>query len=723
MDMADVKTLASCDDELTFYVNGRKVRDRRVDPKITLLSYLRDKLNLKGAKLSCGEGGCGSCTVMLSRVHPVTKEISHDCVYACLVPICSIHGMAVTTIEGLGSVRGRLHPIQESLIRYHGTQCGFCTPGMVMTMYTLLRNNPAPTKEEIEMSLEGMICRCTGYAPILNGFYSFSQASGCCGGSADKACRRGQCYDKERTTEENVNTSEIDVDTPAGVNNKQELIFPPELLVDDSYNTHFWKFSANGMTWFRPSSLEKLLQLRLENPDAVIVAGYNDIGFDVLLNDTDNSNMISVSHVQEMNTISETSQGLAIGGAVTLSRLMAYLQNVPQNVPEENERLIRALLETLRTVGGIHTRNTATLCGHIVSASRLSDVIPLLIAARCHVIIAAAKGEKKETLLDFLNSRDTKIKNREVLVRVMLPKPAKGQYIHGYHTNTPHRRDTSDDVINTGITVTFKHGTNFVQDFAVCCGGIMETPVICDSVSTMAKERTWNGDLIQDILVELETWLDMSACKISLLKGFLCKFYLAVNEERKCDIKGCTIPGRFLSPGSQMSGETPYGQVGSPFEHVSSKQQATGEAVFIDDIPPRSDELAVCLVTSKKAHARIISIDATEALALEGVVCLVDARDIPGQNRLSCLYQDEEIFAANEVYCVGQVIAAVVAETKEIASRAVKLVKIDYEELVAIFTVEEAIENDSFIRPLHEMHHGPSLEEGFASSEMSSREK
>ncbi|XP_070564986.1 aldehyde oxidase 3-like [Ptychodera flava] len=117
-----------CSDEFTFYVNGKKVVDKHVDPELTLLMYLRDVLYLKGTKLSCGEGACGACSVMISEFDPVSKKISHHCVTACLVPICSVHGKAVTTVEGVGSVADKLHPIQEELIRSYGLQCGFCTP-------------------------------------------------------------------------------------------------------------------------------------------------------------------------------------------------------------------------------------------------------------------------------------------------------------------------------------------------------------------------------------------------------------------------------------------------------------------------------------------------------------------------------------------------------------------------------------------------------------------
>lgn len=128
---------------------GHKVELENPDPKQTLLTFLRNDLGLCGTKLGCGEGGCGACTVMVSFLDPEGK-IQHISVNACLAPLCSLHGMAVITVEGIGSTKTKLHLVQQKIADAHGSQCGFCTPGIVMSMYTLLRNNPKPNMEDIE---------------------------------------------------------------------------------------------------------------------------------------------------------------------------------------------------------------------------------------------------------------------------------------------------------------------------------------------------------------------------------------------------------------------------------------------------------------------------------------------------------------------------------------------------------------------------------------------
>ncbi|KAJ9587217.1 hypothetical protein L9F63_019241 [Diploptera punctata] len=140
---------------LVFYVNGKKVSDDNVDPEMTLLYYLRNKLRLCGTKLGCGEGGCGACTVMVSKYDRRKAKVIHLAVNACLAPVASMHGLAVTTVEGIGSTKTQLHPVQKRIAEAHGSQCGFCTPGIVMSMYALLRSSPRPSMKDMEIAFQG----------------------------------------------------------------------------------------------------------------------------------------------------------------------------------------------------------------------------------------------------------------------------------------------------------------------------------------------------------------------------------------------------------------------------------------------------------------------------------------------------------------------------------------------------------------------------------------
>ncbi|KAJ2582562.1 hypothetical protein GGH95_001465, partial [Coemansia sp. RSA 1836] len=157
---------------ILFYLNGQRVTVDEPDLDMTLLQYLRST-GLTGTKLGCGEGGCGACTVMVSRYDTDTSRIVHTSANACLCPLATIDGKHVITVEGLGT-SARPHPVQERIALLHGSQCGFCTPGFVMSLYTLLRNNPSPTEHEIEECFDGNLCRCTGYRPILDAAKTFA---------------------------------------------------------------------------------------------------------------------------------------------------------------------------------------------------------------------------------------------------------------------------------------------------------------------------------------------------------------------------------------------------------------------------------------------------------------------------------------------------------------------------------------------------------------------
>ncbi|KAK3754124.1 hypothetical protein RRG08_024197 [Elysia crispata] len=193
---------------LVFFVNGRKVTVANPDPEMTVLHFLRYKLRLTGTKLACGEGGCGACTVMYSRYDHHNDTIN---------------------------VRTKLHPIQRQLAENHGSQCGFCTPGIVMSVYALLRNHPRPTKQQIYEALDGNLCRCTGYRPILDGLYPFTGCKTQCG-LGDSCCqsRKGDLdLEPEMPTRETFSLEKerrgACPDEPLLYDPTQELVFPPQL--------------------------------------------------------------------------------------------------------------------------------------------------------------------------------------------------------------------------------------------------------------------------------------------------------------------------------------------------------------------------------------------------------------------------------------------------------------------------------------------------------------
>lgn len=350
--------------------------DENPNPEWTLLTYLRDTLGLCGTKLGCGEGGCGACTVMLSKVvDRQTLEIRHVAVNACLTPICAVHGMAVTTVEGIGSTKTKLHPVQERIAKAHGSQCGFCTPGIVMSMYALLRSSPKPTMKEMEIAFQGNLCRCTGYRSIIEGYRTFTQeyecamGENCCKNKKGSGC--GAAQDDELFA-----VSEFMPHDPS-----QEPIFPPELKTSEVLDTKSIAFYGENVTWYRPNNLNDLLSLKLEYPDAKIIVGNTEVGVEVKFKHFNYPVLIMPNQIPEMNEIIHRDNGVEFGASVTLMQINDTLQQLVDELPEHQTRLYRAIIDMLHYFAGKQIRNVASIGGNIMTGSPISDLVPIFSAA------------------------------------------------------------------------------------------------------------------------------------------------------------------------------------------------------------------------------------------------------------------------------------------------------------------------------------------------------
>ncbi|XP_071785351.1 xanthine dehydrogenase/oxidase-like [Asterias amurensis] len=702
-------------DVLVFFCNGKKIVDHHAQPEVTILTYLRTKLLLTGSKLGCGEGGCGACTIMVSQYSTQSGSISHHAVNACLIPICSLHGMAVTTIEGIGSIRTRLHPVQERLAKAHGTQCGFCTPGIVMSMYALLRNRPQPTMDEIQTALAGNLCRCTGYRSILQGYSTFTK-EGCCGGSRDGKC----CLDKGA---EGVSTELFDPSEFQPYHPSQEVIFPPELKIMLDKEVSIMKtFKGDQVTWFRPITLQEVLALKEIHPNASMVVGNTEVGIEVKFKNRTYPVLIDLNHVPELTSMETTPNGVRIGASVPLTTLDGYLKQLVKTQPEHKTRIFAAVVDKIQRFGSTQIRNKASLGGTIARRSPISDLNPVLMAADCTLEVTSKRGTRLITMDAnvFTGSKQDIIAKDEVIQVINIPFTSENEYMKVFKLSL--RREMDISVVNAAMRVVFKPGTNVVEECRLAFGGMAATSVFAVRTMASLKGRAWCDGLveamcpllIQDLPLPPGAPGGMEPYRQSLTLGFFFKFYLFVLEKitkKLPDVSGSTVPTSYKTANQdhrngfvkavQMFQEVPSTQpdsdgVGRPLTHLDALKQVTGEAVYVDDIPAVKGELYLGLVMSEKAHAKIVAVDASAALTVEGVHSFVDIDDVPGSNLVGAVIQDDLLFADKEVTCVGQVIGVVVADNQAIAQSAAKLVKVDYEELPATITIEDAIEQNSF---------------------------
>uniref|UniRef100_A0A6A7FS67 xanthine dehydrogenase n=1 Tax=Hirondellea gigas TaxID=1518452 RepID=A0A6A7FS67_9CRUS len=716
--------------ELVFYVNGNRIAVQNPDPEWTLLSYLRNKLRLVGSKLGCGEGGCGTCTVMLS-VLSSGDTVRHYAANACLVLLSSLHGKAVTTVEGLGSCKTRLHPVQERIAKAHGSQCGFCTPGFVMSAYALLRSQPQPpTMEQLEDALVGNLCRCTGYRPILEGLKTLTVE-----GQTQTGCGRADCCKLEGNSSDELPADLEMTDVlfnPADFapyDATQELIFPPELKLNPGMSSQALHFTGPRVTFFQVNELQSLLRIKLLHPDAKLVVGNTEIGVDVRLKGQLYPTIVSVCGVEELENLELQSDGLLVGAAVTITTLQDKLKEIMNQLPESQTRVFSAMLEMLRWFAGKQIRNVASIGGNIMTCSPISDLNPVLLAAGATLTLCSRNNGVRKVVLDqhfFKGYRKCAVAVDEVLLTVMIPFTKPGEYFAAYKQSR--RRDDDIAIVNAAMRVNFQPNSTVVKSSYLAFGGVAATTILATNTMKNLQGQEWKSggmpdqvisSLLKEVTVNPGAPGGMTSYRNALVPSFFFKFYLHVRHQLSIEFAGSVEPiqpdeQELLQPYTKphhramhfyqkvSSQQELIDPVGRPVPHVSCLQQVTGEAVYIDDLPRYEDELFGTLVVSTKAKAKIVSIDATEALALQGVHRFVTAQDLPGdRNKMGPMFQDEEVFARNEVVCVGQVIGLIVADDRKLSFRAATMVKIEYTETneKPIITIEDAIAAKSYSEP------------------------
>ncbi|KAF3772001.1 Xanthine dehydrogenase 1 [Nymphaea thermarum] len=658
-------------------------------------------------------------------------------------------------------------PLQKYLAYAHGSQCGFCTPGFVMSMYALLRSSKGkPTEEQIEEALAGNLCRCTGYRAIVDAFKVFakkddpmytqhsspgisSNAFVCPLSGKQCTCGAMSAGPLETSSMDNVcstNYKHITCGETVGSSySDKELIFPPELLLRKMVPLSLSGFG--GIKWFRPLNLEQVLDLKSRYPDARLIVGNTEVGIETRFKDARYQVLILVAHVPELCALVVKDDGLEIGSAVRLTTLSISLKEVVSKRSFHETSACRAILEQLKWFAGNQIKNVASVGGNICTASPISDLNPLWIASRAEFRIVDCQGNIRTTLANnfFKGYRRVDLRHNEILLSIFLPWTRHFEYVKEF--KQAHRRDDDIALVNAGMRILLEKNGMAVQisEASIVYGGIAPIPYLATKTEFFLKGKDWGPDLLDgalDTLKDEMTLADdapggMVEFRKSLTLSFFFKLYLwiTVDLEASGSIIRCLQPSylsavqpykKVTTKGVQNYEIVKHGKpVGSPIMHLSAEMQVSGEAEYTDDAPMPSNGLHAALVLSSKPHARILSIDDSEAKSSPGFMGLFLARDVPGSNKIGPILHDEELFASEFVTCVGQerhnfickivyvlihifslynvfcsclgqVIGIVVADAQENAKLASKKVKVQYEELPAVLTIKDALRENSF---------------------------
>ena len=706
------------DETLRFYLNGTKVVLDSIDPEITLLEYLRG-IGLTGTKLGCAEGGCGACTVVVSQQNPTTKKIYHASVNACLAPLVSVDGKHVITVEGIGNVKNP-HPAQERIARGNGSQCGFCTPGIVMSLYALLRNDSEPSEIEIEEAFDGNLCRCTGYRPILDAAQSFSAKNRC--GKAKANGGGGCCMENgngnkgvcDKANGNGHDGQPIKQFTPPGFieyNPDTQLIFPPSLTKHDFKPL---AFGNKRKRWYRPVNLKQLLEIKNVYPSAKIIGGSTETQIEIKFKAMQYSASVYVGDIAELRQYTFKDEYLEIGGNVVLTDLEEICLKAVEHYGAVKGQPFKAIYKQIRYFAGRQIRNVGTPAGNLATASPISDLNPVFVATNTLLIAKSLNTQTEIPMSRFFQGyRLTALPADAVIASLRIPiAKEKGEYLRAYKQSK--RKDDDIAIVNAALRV---HLTNahIVESVDLVFGGMAPTTISAREAMKYLQGKKWtDSSTIEGAMNALEHDFDlrfgvpggMATYRKSLAFGFFYRFYHEVLSELK--VKGIEVDKdvqgeieRAISWGRKDHDATQEYEkrvLGKAKPHVAAMKQCTGEAQYTDDIPVQKNELYGVLVLSTKAHAKILSVDPSPALDLPGVVEWVHHRDLPNPeaNWWGAPNCDETFFALDEVFTAGQPIGMILADSAKHAEAGARVVKIMYEDLPAIFTIEEAIVKESY---------------------------
>ncbi|KAG9473347.1 hypothetical protein GDO78_016492 [Eleutherodactylus coqui] len=424
--------------------------------------------------------------------------------------------------------------------------------------------------------------------------------------------------------------------------------------------------------------------------------------------------IISVGRIPDLHIVKYTKDGISIGSACSLTMLKNTLEEAVSEISDEKTKIFRVLLQQLKSLAGQQIRNVASIGGHIISRNPNSDLNPILACGNATLNVLS-RGRTRQIICndDFFQCKNSSscLLPEEVLVSVFIPFTQKWEVVSAFRQ--AQRKVNSAAILVAGMRVQFRDHSDIIEDMNIYFGGIGTSTVQAKKAREAVIGRQWDEEMLSEacrfILDEVSLTPSAPGGKVeyrrTLTVSFLFKFYLEVLQALKSEIDLVII---FFYDCQDITAHQPvHDAVGRPIMHKSAMMQVSGEAVYCDDMPIIEGELFLALVTSSRAHARIISLDVTEALSMPGVCDVITAKDVPGANKFSYYNWPDQLMAEDEVLCVGYIICAVVADKPEHAKQAARKVKIVYEDIEpVILTIEDAIKHESFFESNLKLHHG-----------------
>jgi xanthine dehydrogenase small subunit len=460
------------------FLLGTETRELRdVDPTLTVLRYLREVERRAGTKEGCAEGDCGACTVVVGELGP--DGMTYRAVNSCIQFVPLLDGKQLLTVEDLKGADGALHPAQAAMCESHASQCGFCTPGFVMSMAAQAANGATPDRAEWKDVLAGNLCRCTGYGPILEAGLGLNETT-------------AELPDVSETLRGWQNEGGVDI-------------------------------SAEGRRYFAPHSLSELAQLRLDHPDARIISGLTDVGLWVTKQHRDLGTVIYLGNVDELKHLDVTDTHITIGAGVTLADAHDVLGH---HFPDFGE--------LIRRFASLQIRNVATIGGNIANGSPIGDTPPVLIALDAQLILQRGSDRRTIALEDFFIAYGKQdLKPDEFVVGIEVPMPSPERSFRCYKLSKRFDQDIS--AVCAAFSATITDGK--AADVRVAYGGMAGIPQRAAACEAALNGKPWTRQTVTAAMDALESdfqpLTDMrgsASYRMKTARNLLLKFFLETSD-------------------------------------------------------------------------------------------------------------------------------------------------------------------------------------------------
>jgi len=593
---------------IKIWVNGAPCNTSGCDPGQPLVQFLRRNVGLVGTKSNC-EGGCtGACTVLVSRWSPRLGAYEHGAMSSCSLPLAALHMANVTTVEGVGTSQNP-HPIQTRLAECHAVQCGYDTPGLVMSVYAFLVKQENVTLEDLIKHCDGVISRCNGYRAVVEAVKSFV---------GDNSLERKKLEEK----------------------------LPESLKTNDTTEV---MFRGSSTVWTSVGKVHDAKELLKTNTKLF----YGTPAVEML-----SHHIISVK-ADGGAVIDE--DGITIETNCTLANLAEELRKAISLETEPRQAFLEQLLRIVERIGTTQIRNRTSFGDAVYEKPEVKMIMKTLVS-------------------------EVKGVTSSIMTSVKIPWLEHDEIFR--FESVSNRRGNMQPVVCAALKL-----KNIASKVATC------NVFIANEKEMEVQSKRIESIIVGSALDETGSVLiteDFLDDETLLVRNLIKKILSGLEHEEQNEI---------LDINSTQFEEFVHGftatdiePLGKPIPMAAGLLCTTGEAVFVDDMPSFNNELFMEFVTSTEVHSKIKSIDASKALALDGVLHFITAKDIPeGRNTFQNFGEDDEIvFADDTVLFEGHPVGAILAVNEDIAKKASKLVIIEYERLLPVVTIEDAIESGSF---------------------------